>query len=168
MNLSDTTIGIVIGSGFTVLGVMVQGAISWFLNWKTHKMTLDEQCKKEKRAKAEELWHKKEAAYKTFVDIVGLSLMMADAVSKQSASPIPEDVSNGHILKEMSGALTSILLYGSSKIADDVDKFMKHLVNALQFQQPSPQDIDALDKALENLAKDMKSDLLQCDLKSTT
>lgn len=161
MNLTDTTIGIVIGSGFTVLGVILQGAISWFLNWKTHKMTLDEQCKKEKREKTEEIWHKREAAYKGFVEIIGLSLMMAEAEAKQSSYPIPEDVSNGRILKEMSGAITSIQLYGSSKIVDDVNKFMKHLVNVLQFQQPSLQDIDALDMALEHLAKDMKSDLLQ-------
>ena len=163
MNLPDTTIGIIIGSGFTVLGVILQGAISWFLNWKTHKMTLDEQSQKEKRAKTEEMWHKKEAAYKNFVDIVGLVLMLSREAADEVPYPIPKNIADGSIFKEMANAMTSIQLYGSPKIADEVRKFMSHTFNRWRNQKPSPEEIVNADMTLQNLANEMKADLLQSD-----
>ena len=64
----------------------------------------------------------------------------------------------------MSDALTSIQLYGSPKIADDVHKFMKNVFNRKQIQKPSSQEVENLDMALQDLTKAMKADLLQQDM----
>ena len=38
--MSDTFLGIVVGSGFTALGVLLQGLVSWFLDYRRHERTL--------------------------------------------------------------------------------------------------------------------------------
>jgi hypothetical protein len=95
---------------------------------------------------------------------MGLTLMMAEAAAKQSPCPVPESVKNGSILKEMSTALTSIQLYGSSVIAAEVHKFVQHIFNNLQYQKPSLQEIATLDMELQKLTSEMKADLSQQDI----
>lgn len=48
--MSDTTLGIVIGSGMTLAGVVLQGIISWFLGWR--KDVRDEERQKRARREA--------------------------------------------------------------------------------------------------------------------
>lgn len=165
MNLSDTTIGIVIGSSFTVLGVIVQGSISWFLNWRTHKMTLREQCEKETRAQTLELLHKREAAYHGFVDIMGLYLMLAGAVCKNGGCFLPENMAKGNTLQEMSKVLASIHLNGSPIIIEKVNRYMKGFSNSQQSPTLTADDIAKQELALQDLAIEMKDDLAQARCK---
>ena len=75
-----TTKGIIIGSLFTLLGVLFQGCISYFIEGKKHKLAMksekqryefskDEQARKEKVAYARELQQKREKAYLDFVNL---------------------------------------------------------------------------------------------------
>ena len=62
--ISETTIGIVIGSVFTLLGVIVNGLITFALNRSVHNREVEEHKRREKKELEDEKRAKREKALK--------------------------------------------------------------------------------------------------------
>ncbi|MBR5549703.1 MAG: hypothetical protein IKU71_08225 [Kiritimatiellae bacterium] len=159
--MSETTIGIIIGSSFTILGVMLQGFISWFLNWRTHKMTLHEQHEKGIRECAIEKKRKRELSYHDFLSTMGVYLMMFGAAKNGSACPVPVNFLDGSVLREVSNMLSSIQLHGSSKIISLSLGYVRKFFSIAVLPTSTANDIESLDVALQDVADKMKADLEQ-------
>ena len=159
--MSDTTIGIIIGSCFTTFGVILQGLVAWFLNWRSHKMTLTEQCEKETRGCAIEEKHKRESSYQDFLTLMGLYLSIIGAAKKESACPLPNEFQDGSVLRELSKAFSAIQLYGSPMIISLSRGYMVRFFSTVLLPTSTAEDIKDLDMELQSIADKMKSDLSQ-------
>jgi hypothetical protein len=64
---SETTIGIIIGSCFTLVGVFANGVITYFLNRDTHNREVKERKRCEQKKEDDEKRAKRERVYREFV-----------------------------------------------------------------------------------------------------
>ena len=121
--MSDTTLGIVIGSGMTFAGVVLQGIISWFLGWR--KDVRDEE--REKRAR-------REAAYREFINLYGAILASngCAAVSSNSTAQLPAAnlYAQPNFIEKVAAVLSDVQLYGTPKIATMASSFVQDFANA--------------------------------------
>lgn len=69
--ISETTIGIVIGSVFTLLGVIVNGLITFVLNRSSHNKEVEERKRCEKKEESDQRRSKRERAYRDFAGFYG-------------------------------------------------------------------------------------------------
>ena len=69
--ISETTIGIVIGSVFTLPGVIVNGLITFALNRSVHNREVEEHKRREKKELEDEKRAKREKAYREFASFFG-------------------------------------------------------------------------------------------------
>ena len=79
--MSDTFLGIVVGSGFTALGVLLQGLVSWFLDYRRHERTLRLQEMMSHKGKRHEIERMRRDVYCGFIDTYG-NLITSRAMSK--------------------------------------------------------------------------------------
>ena len=66
--LSETTIGIIIGSVFTLLGVCANGIITYFLNRNAHAQEVEERKRCERKKEEYDLKKKREEVYLKFIN----------------------------------------------------------------------------------------------------
>ena len=69
--ISETTIGIVIGSVFTLPGVIVNGLITFALNRSAHNREVEEHKRSEKKELQDEKRAKREKTYREFASCFG-------------------------------------------------------------------------------------------------
>ena len=157
--MSDTTIGIIIGSGFTVLGVILQGLITWFLNWRSHRMSLNEQYEKDHRTDILEMRQKTETAYHQFLETLGVYLMLVGSGKSGNPCPLPKEFQDGSVLKELSHVLSAIQLYGSSEIRLLAQQYVGRFCQCTESPTSTRKDIDELDMELQEISLKMKSEM---------
>ena len=146
-----TTMGIIIGSLFTLAGVFLQGVVAYFLEGRKNRLAIkteklryefskDEQNRKERISYARELQQKREKAYLDFVNFYNRILIGLATLAKGKESidfPIVEfpngkkdlgvDNANGQLgflLGQTSDINTAIRLYGSKDICDKASAFI--------------------------------------------
>lgn len=66
--LTETTIGIIIGSCFTLAGVIVNGVITYFLNRNTHSLEVEERKRCEQKKEDDDIKKKREQVYLKFIN----------------------------------------------------------------------------------------------------
>ena len=69
--MTETTIGIIIGSMFTLLGVIVNGVITFVMSRSAHDREVEEHKRCEQKKDADELRAKREMAYRDFANYYG-------------------------------------------------------------------------------------------------
>ena len=146
-----TTRGIIIGSLFTLAGVIVQGIIAYFLEGRKNRLAMkteklryefskDKQDREERISYARELQQKREKAYRDFVNfynrfLTGLGVLIKGkesiAIPKVEIPNVKnesvEDKSNeqlGFLLGQTSNINTAIRLYGSKEICEKANDFI--------------------------------------------
>ena len=159
-----TTRGIIIGSFFTVLGIIVQGVISWLLELVRHSwMARDEkvrferatmeQVRKEKHDYLIEWQKKREKAYLDFACLYSRLLAGAQLSAQKSGKMelLPPDLSNSNpkaleiaaYLGNMSDVNSALRLYGSPEVCIAASNFYTGLLKCEQAGQMTKDQIAA-------------------------
>lgn len=163
--LSDpTTKGIVIGSFFTLLGIVAQGCISWILELVRHvlaskneKRRFEREAKERERREARDYtieWQKKrEKAYLDFACFYGRLLVGAQLSVQKSGKMelLPPDLSNNNpkaleiavCLGSMSDINSALRLYGSTEVCIAASNFYLKLLKCEQAGQVTDDQIAA-------------------------
>ena len=171
--ISETTIGIVIGSAFTLLGVIVNGLITFMLNRCTHNKEVEERKRREKKGLADEKMAKREKVYREFASFFGfMNLLVGIAYAtkgNQESGGIFATLYQEKIKDNFSKAaeiMSDIMLYGSSAIANRCQEYQAFwnaesrkefpLVDFAQLDQKLMVVVDAMKKelGLDNLQED--------------
>lgn len=150
--MSDTTVGIVIGSGMTLAGVVLQGLISWFLGWR--KDVRDEE--RQKRAR-------REAAYREFINLYsailaanGCAVASSDPAAKLLAANI---YAQPNFMEKVAAVLSDVQLYGTLKIATMASSFVHDFANANFNREPMSIDrIAVFDRNLTAIQAEVKDE----------
>jgi hypothetical protein len=123
--ISETTIGIVIGSAFTLLGVIVNGLITFFLNRSTHNKEVEERKRREAKELDDEKRVKKERAYREFASFYAFMNLLAGIAcatkGNQESASIFGNIYQEKIKDNFSKAaevMSDIMFYGSSAISN--------------------------------------------------
>ena len=127
--MSDTTLGIMIGSGMTVAGVVLQGLISWFLGWR-----------KDVREEGRQKRARREAAYREFINLYG-AILAANGCAAASPDPAAKLPAvnlylQPNIMEKVATVLTGVQLYGTPKIATMASLFVHDFANANLKNEP--------------------------------
>ena len=163
--ISETTIGIVIGSVFTLLGVIVNGLITFMLNRSSHNKEVEELKRREKKALADEKMAKREKAYREFASCFGfmnllVGITYATRGSQEGGSMFGE-LYKEKIKDNFSKAaeiMSDVMLYGSSAIASKCLEY-QGFWNA-ESQKGFPfEDFPQLDQKLMIVLNAMKKEL---------
>ena len=70
--MTETTIGIIIGSMFTLLGVIINGVITFIMSCSSHNREVEEHKRCEQKKDGDTKRAKREMAYRGFVNYYGL------------------------------------------------------------------------------------------------
>lgn len=125
--MSDTTVGIIIGGGFTALGVLVQGLISWFLDCRRHLRRLAEQKEEKRMERLMEIQRQRERTYRDFLDIYGTILSWQAAVQIDGRlNMLTSSLSD--LIPQIARILSPLQLYGSPKVIEASTAFMRQFV----------------------------------------
>lgn len=122
--LSETIIGIIIGSCFTLAGVIANGVITYFLNRNTHSLEVEERKRCEQKKELDEKREKRERVYREFVSFysfmnlfVGLAYAMKDnPVNANIIGSLYQEKIKENFSK-VADTISNVWLYGSSAIA---------------------------------------------------
>ena len=153
--MTDTTLGIVIGSGMTLAGVVLQGIISGFLAWR--KDVRDEELQKRAR---------REAAYRDFINLYGAILAAngCAAASSDPAAKLPAVnlYAQPNFMEKVAAVLSDVQLYGTPKIATMASSFVHDFANANFNREPMSIDrIAVFDRGLAAIQDEVRKEL-QC------
>lgn len=151
--MSDTTLGIVIGSGMTLAGVILQGFISWFLGWR-----------KDVREEERQKYARREAAYREFINLYGAILAAngCAAVSSNPAAQLPAAnlYTQPNFMEKVAAVLSDVQLYGAPKIATMASSFVHDIANESFKQEPPTLDrIAIFDRRLSEIQVEVKGEL---------
>lgn len=159
-----TTRGIVIGSFFTLLGIVAQGCISWILELVRHvlaskneKRRFEREAKERERREARDYtieWQKKrEKAYLDFACLYSRLLAGAQLSAQKSGKMelLPPDLSNSNpkaleiaaYLGNMSDVNSALRLYGSPEVCIAASNFYTGLLKCEQAGQMTKDQIAA-------------------------
>ena len=163
--ISETTIGIVIGSVFTLLGVIVNGLITFMLNRSSHNKDVEERRRCEKKELADEKRAKRERAYREFASYFGfMNLLVGLAYAtrgSQEGANIFGTLYQEKIKDYFSKAaevISDVMFYGSSEIANKCQEY-QFFCNA-ESQKGFPfEDFAQLDQKLMIVVDAMKKEL---------
>lgn len=121
--MSETTIGIVIGSVFTLLGVIVNGLITFMLSRSSHNRDVEERKRREKKELGDQKRMKRENAYREFVNFFGFMNLIVGIVcatkGNQEKASILGTLYQEKIKDNFSKAaeiMSGVMLYGSGRI----------------------------------------------------
>ena len=151
--MSDTTLGIVIGSGMTLAGVILQGFISWFLGW----------CK-DVRDEERQRRFRREAAYREFINLYG-AILAANGCAVASSNPAAQLpaanlYTQPNFMEKVAAVLSGVQLYGAPKIATMASSFVHDFANESFKQEPPTLDrIAAFDRRLSEIQVEVKDEL---------
>ena len=119
--ISETTIGIVIGSVFTLLGVIVNGLITFALNRSAHNREVEEHKRREKKELEDEKRAKREKAYREFASCFGfMNLLVGFAYATRGN----QDGTNilGTIYQERISEVFGCIPHGARAFLNEVEK----------------------------------------------
>ena len=163
--MSETTIGIVIGSVFTLLGVIVNGLITFMLNRSSHNKEVEELKRREKKELANEMRAKREKAYREFISFFGFMNLLVGIVyatkGNRESSSVFGTLYQEKIKDNFSRAaeiMSDVILYGSSALAKMCQEY-QGFWNA-ESQKGFPfEDFATLDQDLVIIVNAMKKEL---------
>ena len=153
--MSDTTLGIVIGSGMTLAGVILQGFISWFLGWR-----------KDVREEERQKYARREAAYREFINLYG-AILAANGCAVASSNPAAQLpaanlYTQPNFMEKVAAVLSGVQLYGAPKIATMASSFVRDFANANFNREPMSIDrIVVFDRSLTAIQDEVRNEL-QC------
>ena len=157
--MSDTFLGIVVGSGFTALGVLLQGLVSWFLDCRRHERTLQLQKMKAQQEKKHELERIRRDVYCDFIDTCGTlvtSKGMAD-VDGSLAQALSQDIKGLLSSARIAHMMSLLSLYGSTEVANAIHDFMIQQVSSVT--TTNTVDFKAIEVELFHIVKMMRTEL---------
>ncbi len=130
---SETTVGIIIGSVFTLLGVCANGIIIYYLNRNAHNREVEERKRCEQKEKDDGIKKKREEVYLRFVNHYSfmISLGSIRSASKADNAQWIDFVANVYkddlkaMFRSVSTIMTDIALYGTNEMSIKCRKFME-------------------------------------------
>ena len=162
---SETTIGIIIGSCFTLVGVFANGVITYFLNRDTHNREVEERKRCEQKKEDDEKRVKRERVYREFVSFysfMNLFVGLAHATKGNiEGANILGSLYQEKIKENFSKAaetMSDVLLYGSSAIAKMCQEY-QDFWNAESQKGFPVEDFVKLDQELAKIVNAMKKEL---------
>ena len=165
--MTETTIGIIIGSLFTLLGVIVNGVITFVMSRNAHDREVEEHKRCEQKKDADELRVKRERAYRDFSNCFGFMNMLIGLMYSTKGNQVNISVF-GELFSEKlkeniakaAEVISEISLCGSGAVVDKCGKYMKLWNSALQnFNSISQEDCVNLDQELMSVVNEMKKEL---------
>lgn len=166
--LSETTVGIIIGSAFTLLGVCTNGIITYYLNRNAHNREVEERKRCEQKKKDDDIKKKREEVYLKFINhysfIISLgSIRSAFKVDDAQWSDFVVNVYKDDLkamFRSVSTIMTDIALYGTNEMSIKCRKFIEEWNSMLISSEMNI--IDEYKKIEESLAAllgEMKKEL---------
>ena len=162
---SETTIGIIIGSCFTLVGVFANGVITYFLNRDTHNRELEERKRCEQKKEDDEKRVKRERVYREFVSFYSFMNLLVGLVHATKGNiegaNILGSLYQEKIKENFSKAAevtSDVLLYGSSSIAKMCQEY-QNFWNAESQKGFPVEDFVKLDQELAKIVNAMKKEL---------
>ena len=165
--MTETTIGIIIGSAFTLLGVIVNGVIAFLMSRSSHNREIEEHKRSEQKKDADEKKAKREKSYRDFANYYGVMNMLLVFSYATKESQI-----NGNALGEMfvekyketlsrsAEVISEVSLYGSGKVVENCIRYAAIWSSACQrFEAISVGDLENLDRELLLVINEMKKEL---------
>ncbi len=163
--ISETTIGIVIGSAFTLLGVIVNGLITFVLNRSSHNKEVEERKRREKKEEADKNWSKRERAYRDFIGFYGFMSFLVGvsnaARTNQEAAGVVGEIYAEKIKENFAKAadvMTDVILYGSKVVSDLCGEYQEFW-NLESLKGFPLADFAELDRRLKIVIAAMKNEL---------
>ena len=131
--LTETTIGIIIGSCFTLAGVIANGVITYFLNRNTHSLEVEERKRCEQKKEDDDVKRKREQVYLKFINhysfLISLgSFRVASGMDIVQWNNMLESVYKDDIkamFRSVSMTMTDVSLYGTNEMSIKCNKFME-------------------------------------------
>ena len=160
MTWSEATIGIVIGSLFTTLGVILQGCISWWLEGRKHSLAQRNQAEEENRNFRREWIRKREEAYLGFADVYGF-LLSSTSIAVAGGSQLIAEKFNATLVEKVAQSLTSIRLFGSDTVFLAARNFTLSFVNMLTKGDVDQNALNAIDEMLGGVVQQMNRELVK-------
>ena len=163
--LTETTIGIIIGSCFTLAGVIVNGVITSFQNRSAHDREIEERKRCEQKKELDEKRAKRERVYREFVSfysfmnlLVGIAYAMkGNPEGVNILGPLYQEKIKENFSKAAE-AMSDVLLYGSDAIAKMCQEFQDFW--NIESQKGFPvEDFTKLDQELAKIVNAMKKEL---------
>ena len=166
--LSETTIGIIIGSLFTLSGVFANGIISWILNNNAHKNEVEERKRCEQKKEDDDIKKKREEVYLKFINhysfMISLgSFRITSGMDMVQWNNVLENVYKDDIkemMRNISVILAEVAMYGTNEMSLKCNQFME-LWNKkfLSSEVCTMEGYKELDGALAVLLGEMKQEL---------
>lgn len=166
--LSETTVGIIIGSAFTLLGVCTNGIITYYLNRNAHNREVEERKRCEQKKKDDYIKKKREEVYLKFINHYAFLIMLGSMriALKEDEKQWGEILANFYaddikaMFRSMARTMSDVSLYGTDNIAIKCGKFMKEWNG--KFLSSEKRTLDEYKKIEESLAAllgEMKKEL---------
>lgn len=153
--MSDTTVGIIIGGGFTAFGVLVQGLISWFLDCRRHLRRLAEQKEEKRMERSMEIQRQRERIYRDFLDIYGTILSWQAAVQIDGRlNMLTSSLSD--LIPQIARILSPLQLYGSPKVIEASTAFMRQFVVHLSSKECNEAAVQNIENELMKIKNPMR------------
>ena len=166
--LSETTIGIIVGSMFTLAGVIANGVITYFLNRNTHSLEVEERKRCEQKKEDDEIKKKREQVYLKFINhysfLISLgSFRVTSGMDMVQWNNVLENVYKDDIkaaFRSVSMTMTDVSLYGTNEMSLKCTQFMEFWNEKfLSSEVCTLEGYKELDKALSVLLGEMKQEL---------
>ena len=166
--LSETTVGIIIGSAFTLLGVCANGFITYFLNRNAHAQEVEERKRCERKKEEDNIKKKREEVYLKFINLYSfiISLGSIRSASNVDDAQWSDFVANVYkddlkaIFRSVSTIMTDIALYGTNKMSIKCRKFMEEWNNLfISFEMNKIDEYKKIEVSLAVLLGEMKQEL---------
>lgn len=131
--LSETTVGIIIGSVFTLLGVFANGIVTHFLDREAHSREVEETKRCERKNEDDDIKKKREQVYLKFINYFSflISLGSIRSASKADDAQWSDFVANVYkddlkaMFRSISTIMTDIALYGTNEMSIKCRKFIE-------------------------------------------
>ena len=166
--LSETMIGVIIGSLSTLLCSCINGVISYAVNNRTHRNEVEERKRVEKKKEDDDAKKKREQIYLTFVNLYSFlcmfgSMRIAFNDNLFQWNNIVESVYKDdikEIFRSFSRILNDVAMYGTIEMANKCRKFMETWNKKIfSYSECTTKDFQEMECALSSLIEDMKKEL---------
>lgn len=189
IELTDQTIGVIIGSSIAaisgIIAAVIQGVITSRIESKRreielakleseHAFSRTELQEKERLISFRELLQKRENAYLNFINLYGrIVTVVALKVDTERIKPNVDPTQNesyrvaqaqyelGEFLGQHSDAISAVKLYGSTKVIGLMRDLMVDFYNVSSEQEITKERILGLDAHLSDVAQEMNSEMAQ-------
>ena len=164
---NPTTKGIIIGSSFTLLGVIINGIITYLMARSSHAGEVEENKRCEQKKDADAKLVRREKAYRDFANYYGFMNLLIGLVCASNSNQ-----TNGIVFREIfaeklkenlaktAEVLTEISLFGSSIVSDKCARYVKVWNIALNsINSLSLKDCANLDQELLSVVNEMRKEL---------